>query len=476
TNVPLKSIPFVVVLIFMALGRTLAATSAAISHPTSPMFLYSMLPPSWRNAFAHRIFLIFYLPANAILWASLHYGLATILIHVATIGNAVKYYSKIKLDSGNSVKIYRELILFSRLFENAFGRIGFLANLIQVTSLLIVSAYGLVRFFGKVIPKLYIAFLIPVLGINIYLARLLLPSGLIEEHAVELKRNILSSIKNEVNWERKLVKATVRSLPDLKEFISNCKLEFKDMDVPLKSIPCVTVLTFITLGRTWAATSAAISHPASPIFLYAMLPSSWMNGLTHKIFLAFYIPANAIMWASLHYGIATIMIHVATIGNAVEYYSEVKLDPKNNVKVYRKLILFCRLFENAFGRIGFLANLITVTSLLIVSAYGLVRFFGKVIPKLYIAFLMPVFGINIYMIKLLLPSGLISENSAEIKRNIMTSNKNDTSWNKRLMKAAVRSLPDLKVRVGIYFSIQRKTYITLLGIISVNTMTLLINL
>ncbi|CAG7716793.1 unnamed protein product [Allacma fusca] len=260
--------------------------------------------------------------------------------------------------------------------------------------------------------------------------------------------------------------------------IIHYRKHLKDVNVPLRSIPFVAVFVLITVGRNLALVSAAICHPTSPVFLYAILPPSWRNGWGHKIFLAFYIPSNVILWASLHFAVATIMIHIVTIGDAVNHFSQsqLNLNHKAGVKIYRELLLFSRLFENAFGKIGFLTNLVSLTSLLIVSAYGTVRFFGRVEPMMYVGLVVPVFGINVYMRRLLLPSSLIAEHSVEFKRNILTSIKNEEPWEAKFVKTTVRSLPDLKVRVGSCFSIQRKTYITFLGIISLNTMTLLISL
>ncbi|CAG7733026.1 unnamed protein product [Allacma fusca] len=272
---------------------------------------------------------------------------------------------------------------------------------------------------------------------------------------------------------------TVLHYSDLVKFYNEhirYRKELRNTSVYLRNnLPIMYPLLLVVPLRFASLVSACISNPDSPIFVYSAFPSSWKTPIGHGIFVGMFIPFCATFWVTLQFNVTTITMHVATVGTGIKHCAESKSgNIFEDLKMYRKFVLLTRLFENASGKLSFVANLISIISICTVSAYGMIRFFGKIAPKLYVMFLSPVTCMNIYLIKVLLPSAMIRQNSTQFKRNMLESSRG--SRDLKLVKAVMSSLPDLRVKVGNYFTINRTSYFEVLGLISVNTMTLLINL
>ena len=143
------------------------------------------------------------------------------------------------------------------------------------------------------------------------------------------------------------------------------------------------------------------------------------------------------------------------------------------LRFYRELLILSRLFDSAFGADGVPVYFSCVTGMLTFATYGVVRFYGRVIGKLYVSFLSPFLGINAVYACLLPRAAALGEQSHELRRKIYQELPLEK---KQYGRAALKSFPDLGLHVANYFTVERKTYISILGFALLNALTLLITL
>ena len=132
------------------------------------------------------------------------------------------------------------------------------------------------------------------------------------------------------------------------------------------------------------------------------------------------------------------------------------------------------MFGNTFGRFALPPYLCSGMALTF-SVYGMIRFFGKVGPKLYISFLSPFVGIYWGFAVLLRPAARMKEESQMLKQKMRRMGHLESDqW--LYERALLRSLPDLGLRVDNYFVVQSGTHLTVMDFVVANAMSLLITL
>ena len=112
----------------------------------------------------------------------------------------------------------------------------------------------------------------------------------------------------------------------------------------------------------------------------------------------------------------------------------------------------------------------TGTAILTFANYGVVRFFGRIGIKLYVSFWAPFVGVHWVFACLLRPGAFMRQESQRLRRKMRTV----MAGEGRYGRVVLRSLPDIDLRVGNMLSIDRTTYIAVLGFVAINAMTLLI--
>ena len=114
----------------------------------------------------------------------------------------------------------------------------------------------------------------------------------------------------------------------------------------------------------------------------------------------------------------------------------------------------------------------TGAAILTLANYGVVRFFGRVGIKLYVSFWAPFVGVHWVFACLLRPAAFMKQESERLRRKMRTVVAGKGPYG----SVVLRSMPDIDLRVGNMFSIDRTTHIAVLGFVAINAMTLLITL
>ena len=250
---------------------------------------------------------------------------------------------------------------------------------------------------------------------------------------------------------------------------------FPDVGAPLKNnVAPFKALAVVVILRVCVTVTLCYSHPEKPLFLYWAIPQSLKSPAFHMVYVVFNLIYCLTFWTTLFFVSTTMCIYVETVRAAVEYRNSLKnARVMGETRVYRELLLLSRLFDNAFGKDGLPVYLSFVTTILTFATYAVVRFYGRVILKLYVTFLSPVFGISSLLSCLILPAAILKEQSGELRRKIL---KEMPLEKKVYGRAVLRSFPDLNLHVSNYFVVERNTYVTILGFVLSNALSFLITL
>ena len=250
---------------------------------------------------------------------------------------------------------------------------------------------------------------------------------------------------------------------------------FAEVGAPLKGdvAPFKTSAVVVIL-RVYVTVTLCYSHPENPLFLYWAIPSSLKSPAFHTAYVVFNAIYCLTFWTTLFFVSTTMCIYVETLRAGVAYRNSLR-NTRNmgKVRVYRELLILSRLFDNAFGMEGLPIYFSFVTTILTFATYAVVRFYGRVILQLYFSFLSPFFGKSTLLSCLLLPAAILKEQSGELRRKM----RKEMPLEKKVYgRVVLRSFPDLDLHASNYFVVERKTYISILGFVLYNALTLLITL
>ncbi|CAG7726126.1 unnamed protein product [Allacma fusca] len=283
-----------------------------------------------------------------------------------------------------------------------------------------------------------------------------------------LKRSEISKLINELVRFRKELQRGNKLQESHDNFGNTLQLK-KDFSV----LPVIVVISTL---RTVASTAISNSNPTAPLVLYSAFPEAWKSHYAHKTYVIVHFLSNATGWAAAVVNLASVFLYVETMNFALNIWSS-KNNPRRipGLKHYRELRVMSRLFVVAASELLLPLFISLATLIVTLACYGAIRFFGRMHLKFYIRFITPAFGINVFFSKLLVPSAKLKEHSNSMKKSIYKSSNSFCPAEKSAVAKRLASMPDLEIKIGSYFAVKRKTYITFVGMLSVNVVTLLIN-
>lgn len=254
------------------------------------------------------------------------------------------------------------------------------------------------------------------------------------------------------------------------------KISDRGAAVP-KNIAGFPVVIFIFVMRLYSTITLCISHPEKPLFLYWMLPDDWRTLRMHQIYIVFNALYVCAYWGTFFFNLIVTNLVVETSRAWIQLRcSGTQKSIQTEARSYLQLLVLNHIFENAYGKWTVPTLMSSCTAILTVSGFGVVRFWGRIGFRLYVSFLSPFVGFNSILTFLLLPAAFMKQESEGWKREMRKLFLRKTRGNRRHERALLRSLPTLGLRVGKFFTVETRTHVTVLGMVSVNAMSLLITL
>ncbi|CAG7645804.1 unnamed protein product, partial [Allacma fusca] len=284
------------------------------------------------------------------------------------------------------------------------------------------------------------------------------------------KRSEISKLINElIRFRQELQRGNADKFEESDDN-SGDKLKLK------KDFGMLIVIVIISTLRTVASTAISNSSPTNPLILYSGFPEAWKSYFVHKTYVIVHFLSNASGWATVVISLTAMFLYIETMNFTLKDW--LRKDNARRIpglKLYEELLVMSRLFEVGVSELLLPVLTAMITLHVTLTCYGVIRFFGRMHLKVYIRFLSPAYGINVFFAKLFIPSAMLKELSSSVKKTIYIFSNSNFPAEKGIVSRKLASMPDLEIKMGSYFAVKRTTYITFVGMLSVNMVTLLIN-